>query len=45
MPVTEEDKCRFDKICNDIIVTEKERNRMVSLFFAQIQPLPYLQAQ
>ena len=31
MPVTEEDKCRFDKICNDIIVTEKERNRIGEL--------------
>ena len=25
--------------------SQKERNRMVSLFFAQIQPLPSLQAQ
>ena len=24
---------------------KKERNHMVSLFFVQIQPLPYLQAQ
>ncbi len=31
MPVTEEDKRRFDKICNDIIVTEKERNRIGEL--------------
>lgn len=31
MPVTEEDKRRFDKICNDIIVTKKERNRIGEL--------------
>lgn len=31
MPVTNENKQRFDKICNDIITTEKERNRIGEL--------------
>ena len=31
MPVTNENKQRFDKICNDIITTEKVRNRIGEL--------------
>lgn len=31
MPVTNENKQRFDKICNDIITMEKERNRIGEL--------------